>query len=729
MAFPTDWAIKCKLTIQSAKVPTTLTDFPVLLDLSSLPSEMFDADGTGPALNGGGDIRFSSDVNGATQLPCEVVSFVTDNNPANGSAEIYVKVPSVASASNTDIYIWYGKSGEVQPIETDTYGKHNVWDSNFVLVMHLNDVTTSTVNDSTSNGINGTKYAANEPVEATGVVGKGQSFDGSNDRILTPNASDALDITTTLTLEAIIKPSILLNSSQTDYRTIISRQQIPTTGRDSYIIAINPSGKLHLGSQGGSIQGTQVSWASDTVYHIAGTYNSTGLTGNLYVDGVAEVLTLSSYDAMAGGSNSLVIGTWSTATLQHFPGIIDEVRISKVVRSADWILTTYNNLSDPATFVVEGTPTGLDVSGDSDIIMLFPVVVSTGFSDAYGDGDCTVEVTLAATAQVPVNANSDITLGVPVVSITAHTAVHCNGESTFTAPIVTATGNLATAATVSLELPSLTGAATGGLSGGNGEIEIPVLDCDITAQIGIAGNASCSMPVSTFISTGVVSVIGTLSVSLPSSLLLAYGLRGVTGEGSLQLPSLVLFSNSGFEGSVEFPSLELAATGMINAVAEPVLTLPSLKLNSTGQVTLSEVSPVDIIFPAFTLVATGQVSVIGELNLTLPSLKSSITGQLSGSSSGEVLLSKLSLSSQGVVSGGVGGVTFPKFTLASTGLSGRVGNGVCTLPNFIIDSVSGGEVFGNGDLTFPPFTTQQDGSISEGSIEATTDVILRHHRY
>ena len=70
MAFPTDWGRRCAIVIQSSKVDANLADFPVLLTKDTLPSEMFDHDGSYPALEGGGDIRFSSDEAGETQLAC-----------------------------------------------------------------------------------------------------------------------------------------------------------------------------------------------------------------------------------------------------------------------------------------------------------------------------------------------------------------------------------------------------------------------------------------------------------------------------------------------------------------------------------------------------------------------------------------------------------------------------------------------------------------------------------
>jgi hypothetical protein len=44
-----------------------------------------------------------------------------------------------------------------------------------------------------------------------------------------------------------------------------------------------------------------------------------------------------------------LIGAWTT-TGNNWDGWIDEVRISKIARSADWILAEYNNENSPSTF-------------------------------------------------------------------------------------------------------------------------------------------------------------------------------------------------------------------------------------------------------------------------------------------------------------------------------------------------------------------------------------------
>ena len=138
MTFPTGWGRKCNLVIQSNQIDATLANFPVLLTKDTLPSEMLDTDGSYPTLSGGGDIRFSSDADGNTQLACEIVTFTIDNNPANGKAEIWVKVPTVSSGTNTTFYVWYNKDKEAQPIPSSTYGSQNVW-NDYITILHLGD--------------------------------------------------------------------------------------------------------------------------------------------------------------------------------------------------------------------------------------------------------------------------------------------------------------------------------------------------------------------------------------------------------------------------------------------------------------------------------------------------------------------------------------------------------------------------------------------------------------
>lgn len=175
MAFPSGWQRRCLLTLDR----TVEDGFPVLLTQANLPSEMLDADGSNAALEGGGDIRFSSDIDGATQLPCEVVSFVRNNNPALGTAQIWVRCGAISS-----LYVWYKKAGESQPLVTEAFGRNATWDK-FHAVYHLEtepNNTASEITDSTGNyhltgeGMSGTELES-------GVIGNRLTFNGTSQRL------------------------------------------------------------------------------------------------------------------------------------------------------------------------------------------------------------------------------------------------------------------------------------------------------------------------------------------------------------------------------------------------------------------------------------------------------------------------------------------------------------------------------------------------------------------
>lgn len=229
--------------------------------------------------------------------------------------------------------------------ETGSTPAQQVWDNNFVFVSHQAQDPSGTapqILDSTSYTKHGTSTGSMTSGDLVdGLVGKALNYDGVDDS--TDHGYDsAHDITDTLTIEAVFNPNVLLDSGLTVIPGIISRQQNPTGG-DTYGLFINTSGRLYCGTTGGNIQSTKDSWAADTDFYVASTYNSTGLVGDLFVDGVAEVLTTDSYDTMAGSTNNLEIGTDGDNNLN---AVIDEVRISNIVRSADWIKLTNLSLTD-----------------------------------------------------------------------------------------------------------------------------------------------------------------------------------------------------------------------------------------------------------------------------------------------------------------------------------------------------------------------------------------------
>ena len=252
----------------------------------------------------------------------------------------HVKVTSVASGADTDIYYYYDND---HANNTDYIGAINttagaaVWDSNFKAVYHMVDATTSTVVDSTSNNNDGTKKDTNEPIEVAGKVGQGQDFDGTDDYI---NSGDICDFgTSDFTVEAIIKA----NSTQiNDYSSLVDKD-FTNTGWKLY--TRNSDGLLRFAIDAAYVSPTGGSdITDDTYHHIAIAADRSG-NAYFYVDGSQDgnAEDISSKEASDLDSGDLIIG-WDAS--QQFKGIIDELRISDTLRSAAWENATYNTLYD-----------------------------------------------------------------------------------------------------------------------------------------------------------------------------------------------------------------------------------------------------------------------------------------------------------------------------------------------------------------------------------------------
>ena len=346
MAYPTGWGRRCELKIASSKVSANLSSFPVLLNEDTLPSEMFDADGSYPALNGGGDIRFSSDEAGDTQLPCEVVSFVTDNDPANGTAEIWVKVASVSSSADTSIYVWYKKSGETQPAIDATYGAENVWRSEYKLVSHDGGET-----DSTSGGNDGTAEGGVTGGGATGQIGVATTFDGSDDGFnVGDNAfrpgSSSFSLTTWAKTSSANRQRLF---SKQEYGAPNKYFIFRVEGNTGYIETMYNDG-LNNPNATGSTDRADGNW-----HYFAMVRDNVNDNIYGYVDKTTDCSEAQGALGDLDNESDMVIGRRNYDNTQGFVGEMDEVRYYFGVLSKNWIDTEYNNQSSPSTFASSGS--------------------------------------------------------------------------------------------------------------------------------------------------------------------------------------------------------------------------------------------------------------------------------------------------------------------------------------------------------------------------------------
>ncbi len=320
------------------------TNFPVLVSgtypyLSNIPP-------TGKVKNANGyDIGFYSDANLTTKLAWETEKYVA----ATGEVAYWVKVPMVSATADTVFYMGYGDAS----ITTDQSSKTAVWDANYKGVWHLPDGVTLGALDSTSSLNNGT---INGSVTATtGQFDGGANFPGSAN-ISKTSATSLPALNTDQTMEFWLnKPSASGNQES------IFTVKVSSSGNATQVV-LDSSGRLRIKqSAGTNIIGSTAVPSNSVWHHIA--FTRVGSNNKLYIDGVQCTSSCTSTTApLTGTPNTIYMSTYNGATNgtgEPYTGKLDEVRISNVGRSADWLKTSYNNQSSPSTFYTVGAEVGL----------------------------------------------------------------------------------------------------------------------------------------------------------------------------------------------------------------------------------------------------------------------------------------------------------------------------------------------------------------------------------
>lgn len=331
--YNSNWQYRKKITIDHTKVAQTdQIYFPVLINVT-------DTDVRTHAQTSGYDILFT-DSTGLTQIPYEREQY----DSTSGELVAWVQVATLSSTADTTIYMYYGNSAASD--QQDLSG--GVWDSNFKGVWHSNDATSTTIADSTVNANTGIKQGTTGPLETTGKIGQAQRYDGSDSYI---------GVVPTGTLTGSFTVSVWAQVSDAD----IDHTIIGTRSDDDYSFDFKfvNNDTIH-----GDI-GNGFNWITteadvgllysyDTWYQITYVVTTTGYS--IYIDGSNAASENYSEDTpiLFDATHRFFIGQVGYDN-EWFKGAIDEVRISDIVRSADWIQTEYNNQNDPTAFASLGS--------------------------------------------------------------------------------------------------------------------------------------------------------------------------------------------------------------------------------------------------------------------------------------------------------------------------------------------------------------------------------------
>lgn len=332
------------LTVDHTKVGSTLTDFTVLISFTHNDLRTVANGGHVRNANGYDIVPFTN----ATLLT-KITGFeLARYNASTGELVMWVKIASLSSSVDTVFYLAYGD----ETISTFQGTAASAWDSNYVAVYHFEDGTTLSVADST--GVNDlvarTSGGSGPPTAAAGKVGGCASFDTAQSQYAN-KASFSLGGSGDLTV------SLWVNSADLDHNGMMVNKE-PVNGDWNFFFDDATTSILLRGGGLTAVSASLSGIADNTWHHfvgcISGTLGSIRLNGSEIGEGAVVALTRT--------TDELVLGRYSGfGGGYYFGGKMDEVRISNVLRSAQWLNTEYNNQNSPSTFMSVGSelPAGL----------------------------------------------------------------------------------------------------------------------------------------------------------------------------------------------------------------------------------------------------------------------------------------------------------------------------------------------------------------------------------
>ncbi|GLZ30123.1 hypothetical protein Lesp02_23130 [Lentzea sp. NBRC 105346] len=343
--YSSSWQYRKVLTVDKTKVAGSLTDFPVLVSITATDLATY-------AQSDADDIMFTSS-DGTTKLSHEIESY----NSGTGALVAWVKVPSLTSAANTRLHMYYGNASVASQQNATA-----VWDANVKTVLHLKENPTGTApqfKDSSSNTNHGTAQGTMlAGAQVSGKINGSLTLDGTDDYVSTTNQ---------LSNPQNFMESVWFKTTTASGKKVLGFEQVQVgTGAGSYDrhIYVGTDGKVYFGVNDGA--GTNVAIAStgtvtDGLWHQAVGYRDDASdTIGLYLDGTLQTTTASTqaqpYDGYLriGAYRSLGPNWPQAGGHGYFPGSVDEVRFHDIVRSSAFISTQWNNQNSPSTFLSVG---------------------------------------------------------------------------------------------------------------------------------------------------------------------------------------------------------------------------------------------------------------------------------------------------------------------------------------------------------------------------------------
>ena len=318
-----------------------LTNLPVLVKLSPSLSGFSYSQFVSPT---GDDLRFR-DAN-YHELNYEIESW----NPG-GVSYVWVQVPSFAK----NLSIWAGWGSPAYATKPTYTTNGAVWSEGFAAVYHCSEGS-GTRHDSTASARHGTPVG--NTTGTMGMAGGADSFDGNGSAVRLPKSFALFSGSQNVTVEFWFKANAVAPGSS--YMT--SPVPFQARGENAWMITFGDS----MAGNALSPRLNQGGWASPASapgiqtgrwYFYSCTYALSGSNNwKVYLDGTSVsqgtrtgAVTADTINNQYGGSDES-----GTGINRWFNGAMDEVRVSSVVRSANWVWASWQNVLANDTFATYG---------------------------------------------------------------------------------------------------------------------------------------------------------------------------------------------------------------------------------------------------------------------------------------------------------------------------------------------------------------------------------------
>jgi hypothetical protein len=323
-------------TAAGAGVAAAVYQFPVLLRLTKANFNF------SQARRYGEDLRFEKTDN--TPIPYEIERY----DSVNGLADIWVKIDTVYGNDNTHSFVMRWGN----PAAVDAQNSRAVFDTTngFVAVWHLKEGGTGIRYNSVQYNFNATPGANFRSSGKPALIAFGDSLSG-NDYF----TAGRIEVNTAISLSAWVKPV-----NYTQYGSIVAKEWSPNhvDPFQAYGLVMDNKTPSHCQFTLG-INGTQQVAVSTSVItlnqwtYLNGTWD--GQTETVFFNGASQTrLTAvgTSGTIPPTPQTETTIGQNSSVPTERFNGVLDEIRIEKVSRSAEWIKLCYMNQRTPDALVV-----------------------------------------------------------------------------------------------------------------------------------------------------------------------------------------------------------------------------------------------------------------------------------------------------------------------------------------------------------------------------------------